>query len=290
MSPLRSQFIRELVIRGMSERTQEAYVGAVYGLAKHYHQVPDQLTDEHLKDYLFHLARERKLAVSSLNVTISALRRFYEWVLHRPVPLVRQGLPRLHKETRRPRVYSVEELERLFTVGCHRPQQRAFLMTVYGGGLRLQEACHLQVEDIMASRMQIRVRQGKGRKDRYTLLSPTLLKELRAYAQGRGLTTWVFPSSHRPAEAIVDCTGQRMFDAALKRAGLPSRGGIHALRHSFATHLIESGVELTVVQRLLGHSSLTTTSGYLHVSQQRMAQVKSPLQLLDLSSLDSNKA
>ena len=261
---------------------------AVYCLAKHYRKSPDRLNDEELKNYMFHLAHEKQLAASSLNQYISAFRLFYETVLQRPMDQVRRAMPRVHRAIRRPQVYSVEELERLFSVGCPYPKHRAFLMTVYGAGLRLSEACHLKAEHIHRYRMQIRVEQGKGRKDRYTLLSPKLLEELKAYWECFRPAHWLFPASNDPRLPMVEGVGQKIFYTALKRAGLPRRGGIHSLRHSFATHLLESGVEITVLQRLLGHSSLATTATYLHVRQERLAQIKSPLQLLDLSRLKAD--
>lgn len=284
MTPLRQQFVRELVLRGIAPRTQHAYVYQVYRLAKHYHRSPDQLTDEELKVYLFHLAKDLKLSPSTLNQAVSALRRFYQFVLHRSVDHLQQIVPRVRHAIRRPEVFSVEELERLFTAGCPNIKHRAFLVTVYGAGLRLGEACHLKFEDIRRSRMQIRVVQGKGRKDRYTILSPRLLELLEQYWWGYRPTMWVFPSSHNPELPLDERCGQKIFYAALDRAGLPRRGGIHSLRHSFATHLLEGGVEITVVQRLLGHSSLATTSNYLHVRQERLAEITSPLQLLSFGS------
>jgi site-specific recombinase XerD len=157
-------------------------------------------------------------------------------------------------------------------------------MTLYGAGLRLDEACHLKFEHINRARMQIRVVQGKGRKDRYTILSPALLQELERYWRCCRPDHWLFPGAN-PQLPMEPRTGQKIFYTAVRRAGLPRRGGIHSLRHSFATHLLEAGVEITVVQRLLGHSNLSTTSNYLHVRQERLAQVKSPLQLLDLRRL-----
>ena len=284
MTTLRQQFIRELVIRGTSPRTQESYVAAVYGLAKHYHQAPDQISDEQIKDYMFYLASERKLAASSLNVTVCALRSFYQLVLHRSMEPLKLTLPWVARAVRRPQVFATEELERLFTVGCPNPKHRAFLMTVYGGGLRLMEACHLQPIHIDSARMQIRVVAGKGRKDRYTLLSPRLLSELRSYWQTFRPGPWLFFGRDRQSP-LSDGTGQKVFEHAVRRTGLPRKGGIHSLRHSFATHLLEAGVEITVVQRLLGHSSISTTVNYLHVRRERLAEIQSPLQLLDLDGV-----
>ena len=282
MTTLREKLIRELVIRGTSPRTQEAYVRAVYDLAKHYHKPPDQLSDEELKNHLFYLATERKFAASSLNQVVSALRFFYGFVLRRSVDHLRLTLPRVNREVRRPQVYSVAQIQRLLTVGCPHLKHQAFLMTVYGAGLRVSEACHLKAEHIDRARMQIRVEQGKGRKDRYTLLCPKLLQELEAYWHCFHPQHWLFPASHDPQQPMDERVGQKIFYQAVKRAGLPVKGGIHSLRHSFATHLLEAGVEITVVQRLLGHAHLGTTSGYLHVRQERLAQIKSPLELLDL--------
>jgi integrase/recombinase XerD len=283
MSLLRQQFIRELVIRGMAETTQCSYVCWVHQLAKHYHLAPDQLSDEQVKVFLQYLVQERKLAPSSLNQAGSALRCFYQLVLRRSVEKVQLAVPRFRQATRRPEVFSIQEMERLLTVGCPHPKHRAFLMTVYGAGLRLNEACHLKIKDLNSARGQIRVEQGKGRKDRYTLFSPALQEQLRIYWKAFRPLHWLFPSSEQPNEPMCAGTGQKIFRKAVARAGLQRHGGIHSLRHSFATHLLESGVEITVVQRLLGHSSLSTTSTYLHVTQQRLAQIKSPLQLLDLS-------
>ncbi len=283
MTTLRQNFIRELVIRGISPRTQHTYVIQVYYLARYYHKSPDQLTDEELKNYIFYLVEKKHLAASSINQAISALRFFYRTVLKRSVDFLRETLPRVRRAMRRPQVFSTEEMERLLTIGCLHPKHRAFLMTLYGAGLRLDEACHLKPEHINRARMQIRVVQGKGRKDRYTLLSPVLLEELEKYWLYVRPQHWLFPASGNPQLPMDPRVGQKFFYTAVRRAGLPRRGGIHSLRHSFATHLLEAGVEITVVQRLLGHSNLATTSNYLHVRQERLAQVRSPLQLLDLS-------
>jgi len=269
----------------MAPKTQEAYVRAVRDLAAHYHKGPDLVTDEEIKDYLVHLAQGKQLARSSVNVAVNGMRCFFDLVLKRNCEHLQRAIPHCRKAIRRPRVYSIEELERLFTVGCVHPKHRVFLMTVYGGGLRLGEACRLKLAQIDSARMQIRVEEGKGRKDRYTLLSARLLQELRDYYRLFRPKQWLFFGRDQ-GEPLPDATGQKIFYNAQARAGLPDKGGIHSLRHSFATHLLESGVEITVVQRLLGHSSLATTSVYLHVRQERLAQIQSPLQLLQLSKTD----
>jgi site-specific recombinase XerD len=266
----------------MALKTQEAYVRAVRELAAHYHKKPDLISDEEVKQYLVHLAEVKQLARSSVNVAVNGMRCFFDLVLNRDCEHLKRIMPRCQKAIRRPRVYSIEELERLFTVGCVHPKHRAFLMTVYGGGLRLGEACRLKLSHIDSARMQIRVENGKGHKDRYTLLSPRLLQELRDYYRMFRPKDWLFFGRHQ-TEPLPSGTGQHIFYHAQQRAELPERGGIHSLRHSFATHLLESGVEITAVQRLLGHSSLSTTSVYLHVRQERLAQIQSPLQLLQIS-------
>jgi integrase len=230
MSKLRQRLIQELVLRDCSPRTQEAYVSAVYQLAKFYGRSPDALSDQELKEYLFHLAHTRQLSASSRNQATSALRFFYTHVLGRPVEQLTRVLPRPTQPTRRPQVFGTGELERLFTVGCVHPKHRAFLMTVYGAGLRLNEACHLQCEHLLSERGQIRVVQGKGKKDRYTLLSPRLLQELRQYWRWCRPPHWLFPASRDPRAPMIDGTGQRIFYKAVARAGLPDKGGIHSLR------------------------------------------------------------
>lgn len=285
MTPLRQQLIQELVLRGLSDRTQEAYVHQVYQLAKFYRQSPDQLSDQQVRQYLFHLAHQRKLAASTVNQAVNAFRFFYHHVARRDLEALRRALPIGRKEIHRPQVFSIEELGKLFTVGCPHPKPRAFLMTVYGAGLRLNEACHLKFEHIDSARMQTRVVQGKGKKDRYTLLSPKLLEELRLYWRLFRPEHWLFPSSRDPLKPMIDATAQKMYYAAVQRAGLRRKGGLHALRHSFATHLLEAGVEITVLQRLLGHSSLSTTATYLHVRRERLAQIQGPLELLDLRTV-----
>ena len=280
MTPLREQLIAALTLKRYSPKTHEAYVGAVAGLARYYGRGPDQICNQEITAYLLHLHTARRLSASTLNVAVSGLRFFYAQVLERSLAEVEKALPRPQQPKQYARVYSLEEIRHLLQEGCRKPAQRVFLMTVYGAGLRLNEACHLKLEDIESRRMMIRVNQGKGARDRYTILSPWLLAELRRYWRLFRPRPWLFPSSYDPQRPLVDRSAQKMFYAALERCGLPNKGGIHALRHSFATHLLESGVEITVIKMLLGHRSLTTTSNYLHVSGERLAQIRSPLDLI----------
>jgi integrase/recombinase XerD len=280
MSPLRTQYIGLLTLRGYTQRTQESYVNAVAALGCHYGRSPDRLSDEQVRDYLIGL-HQRGLSRSTVNVAISALRVFYGSMLKRPVARIEECLPRPRKVTRRPRVYSREELRALFVTGCRSLRDRAFLMTVYGAGLRLSEACHLKFEDVESSRSMLRVNQGKGNKDRYTVLSPWLLEVLRDYWRVfRPQGPWLFPAARLPDKPMVDGSAQMIFCRALKRAGLPNRGGIHCLRHSFATHLLEDGVDVLTIKKLMGHANFATTAGYLHVSAEQAVRVRSPLEVI----------
>ncbi len=280
MTELRKRLIEELALRGYSAKTEEAYVHAVAGLAQRYGRAPDELSDPEVRAYLLEQHLKTNKAASTLNVLVSGLRFFHRWVLRRPFAHIERSLPRVRRQIRRPQAYTREEIQRLLTVGAPNPKHRAFLMTVYGAGLRLNEACHLRFEHLDRSAGQIRVEQGKGRKDRYTVFPNRLITELDSYWRLYRPQGWVFPSSRDPQQPMPDGTGQKIFYAAVERAGLRDKGGIHCLRHSFATHWLEAGIPLFVLKRLLGHTSLSTTAGYLHVSREHLAKIKSPLDRL----------
>lgn len=279
MKPLRQKLVDALTLRGYSVRTIESYVSSVESLSKAYWRSPEKISDEEIAGFLLRGVREEHWSASTLNVRISGLRFFYQHVLGRSLMEVQRALPRCKRARRAPRVYSRGELERLFENGCRNLKERVFLMTVYGGGLRLGEACRLKLQDIESERLRIRVEQSKGKKDRYTLLSERLLKELREYYRWYRPAEYLFASSRDPHQPWSHRAGQGVFRRALERAGLPNRGGIHSLRHSFATHLLEAGVEITVIRVLLGHNSLAATSVYLHVADTRFGQLRSPLDL-----------
>ena len=259
----------------MAPRTQAAYLTAVQGIAKYYHQRPDTLSEAQLQAYIRSLLDERHLSASSVRVVIMGVRFFYTQTLRRPWPNV--PLPKRTKTL--PEVLSREEVARLLA-STTTVRQRAVLMTTYGGGLRVSEVVRLQVSDIDAGRGMLRVEQGKGRKDRYTLLGPRLLAELRRYWQlYRPTPPWLFPRQSKPAPMPIE-TAQRMYYAAKERAGITKAGGIHALRHAFTTHLLEGGADLATLQRLLGHESVTTTMHYVHLAQHQLTAHGSPLESL----------
>jgi integrase/recombinase XerD len=282
MGELRERMQHDLVVRGMSPRTQEAYLAAVQGLAQHYHQRPDILSAQHVEGYVRHLIEQRHLAPNSVRVAVFGLRFFYTVTLKRPtftLPLPK-GVKKL------PEVLSREEVARLLA-STTTLRERALLMTTYGGGLRVSEVVRLRVTDIDAQRGMIRVEQGKGRKDRYTLLGPRLLAELRHYWQVyRPAPPWLFPQRHKAAP-MDPTTAQKPYYAAKRRAGITKAGGIHVLRHAFATHLLEAGTDLPTLQQLLGHDSVTTTMRYVHVAQKRVTAQGS---LLDSLPLDTPAA
>lgn len=291
MTTLRQRLIDELELRGMSRSTQESYVGIVSMLARHYQRSPDLISDEELRAYLLHLKRERHNGVSTLIVAVSALRFFYHHVLCRPTAAIETALPRMRKPKLLPRVFSPEQIARLLQVEELNLKHRTMLMTAYASGVRVSELCALRPEHILGERGQIRVVQGKGAKDRYTVLSPRLLEQLRTYWRAeRPVGGWLFPSRWKPGHAVTVCSVQVVYRRAARLAGVPGNGGIHALRHSFATHLLEAGVPLTVIQRLLGHTSLVTTARYLHVRRETLTGLHGLLEAIDLKALVKQSA
>ena len=277
MSSLRKQMEADMAVRGLAYRTRETYVQSVAKLAKFYSRRPDQISETEVQRYLLHLLQERKLAHSSCNVMVSALEFFYRVTLHRRE--IEFCLPRPKVPAKLPQILAREEVAALIEKTSNL-KHRALLMTTYGAGLRLQEVCRLRLCDIDAKRMMLRVELGKGAKDRYTLLSPRLLDELRRYWLLHRPKQWLFPSPRVPELPLPKQTAHRIYHAAKDRAGITKAGGIHALRHAFATHLLEAGVDIHSIQRLMGHDSLSTTERYFHLAQKHLSGIASPLDLL----------
>ena len=275
MGELRERMQQALIVRGMSPRTQRSYLAAGQGLAKYYHQSPDTVGEAQLHAYLQYLIEQRQLAPSSVRVAVMGLRFFY---LHpRQRPFANLPLPKRTKTL--PVVFSREEVARL-RASTAALRERALLMTTYGGGLGVSEVVRLRVSASEAQRDLLRIEQGKGRKDRYPLLGPRLLATLRQYWQVyHPIRPWVFPQRRQP-RPLDPATAQKLYSAAKRRAGITKAGGIHGLRHAFATHAVEGGMDLATLQQLLGHDSITTTMRYVHVARRQAAGQGSPLESL----------
>ena len=280
MTPLRQRMLDAMSVRGLRPSTQQCYADAIYGLAKHYRGDPAQYTAQEIDAYLLHLVQERHLSYSSMNQAASAARFLYEKVLGHERAVFH--IPMAKVPAKQPELLAREEIAHLFAA-CWRPTHRMLLQTVYATGLRVSEACALRVGDIdsHSDRLCIRVACGKGGKGRYTLLSPTLLQLLRFYARCVRPGTWLFcdPSGKQPMHIGM---AQRAYHGACQRAHITKGGGIHTLRHCFATHLLEGGVDLFTIQKLLGHSHISTTGRYLHLisPQFRPDKALDPLDLL----------
>jgi integrase/recombinase XerD len=283
MGRLRDQMIRAMQLRRFAGATQKAYLEAVVGLTKHFMVSPDQLTATQIQDYILYLFSKRQLQWNTVNVITTGLKFFYSHVVQRPD--IAPAIPPRRTPRPLPEILSAGELERLFAATSN-PKHRMLLMTTYAGGLRVSEVIKLQACHLDSQRGLIRVVHGKRDKDRYTLLSPRLLEELRAYWKAFRPPLWLFPSRN-PQQHLNDETARSVFQKAKAKAGIHKGGNIHMLRHSFASHLLEAGADLRTIQILLGHASILTTSRYLHVTRKTLDGTRSPLDLLDLSQLPS---
>jgi len=276
MTPLRQRMLEDLQLRNYSPSTIETYIRCVADFAMHFGKPPDQLGPEHIRGYQLFLVRERKAAWSTFNQYVCALRFFYHTTLGRKEMI--EHIPYPRHERRLPAVLSQAEVAALLQAKTNL-KHRALLTTLYAAGLRVSEAANLLVSDIESERMLIRVRHGKGRKDRYVMLSPKLLDLLRHYWKVYRPTHWLFPGD--PADRHMSRhTIHTICRQAAAAAGMSKPVSPHTLRHSFATHLLESGTDLRTIQILLGHRNLKTTSLYMHVSTLTLASTVSPLDLL----------
>lgn len=274
MTPLRQRLIHDLQIRNRSPRTIECYVAQVAAFARHFGRSPELLDQEHIRQYQLYLLHEKRASWSLFNQTVCALRFFYKVTL--PRDWVVTHLPYGKRPHKTPCVLSRAEVRQLLSCAT-RPLHRILLTTLYAAGLRLSEGLHLQLPDIDSRRMLLHVRSGKGQKDRLVSLSPVLLEELRAWHRIRRPTTWLFPGQRD--EPIHSSTIQRACRDAAIAAGLTKHATPHTLRHSYATHLLEAGLDVRTLQKLLGHSQLSTTAHYTHVTDERLRGVVSPLDL-----------
>jgi site-specific recombinase XerD len=276
MTPLRRRMIDDMQLRNLAPRTIDAYARRVAAFARHFGRSPDALGPEDVRAYLLHLVQEKHVSWSLYNQTVAALKFLYEVTLERPGVLHRIKCPKQPKTL--PTVLSTEEVTRFFAA-IRGLKHRAILMTAYAAGLRISEVVALRPDDIDSQRMVIRVRQAKGRKDRYVMLSPRLLGLLREYWKAARPTGWLFPGEV-PGRPISGKAVQSSCARAARTAGLGKHVTVHTLRHSFATHLLEAGTDIRTIQVLLGHRNLKTTAIYTHVAPTAGETTRSPLDRL----------
>ena len=272
MTCLKQRMIEDLQLRGLSPRTQDAYVRVVRQLAEHYDKPPDEITEEELRQYFLYLTNGKGVSASAFRGALCGIKFFYQYTLKREWPTL--DLVRPAKEKKLPVVLSVEEVHQV--LGCVRLRHyRVCLTTIYSCGLRLQEGVHLQVADIDSARMLVHVHRGKGAKDRFVPLPRRTLELLRGYWAAHRNPTWIFPTT-RPADVFSLAAAtrsmevssvQRALKAAVVESGLHKPATVHTLRHSYATHLLEAGVNLRIIQAYLGHSSPTSTAIYTHLTR-----------------------
>ncbi len=273
MGKLRDQMLMDLQLSGAKPRTQETYLREVENLAKYFNRSPAELEEAELKKYMLYMINERHLSEGTFRFYVAGLKFFYRTTLKREWPVEKIRHPRSKRKL--PVVLDLTEVESLFSV-TRNLKHKAILMITYSSGLRVSETARLKLTDIDSKRMTVRVSNGKGGKDRYSILSETALEHLRRYWKKYHPTEWLFAGSKGEGHISLS-TIQQVFKQAKKRAGITKPASVHTLRHSFATHLIEAGTSLHHVQLLLGHRSPTTTTVYLHVSRLNLAQVVSPL-------------
>ncbi|HZQ45144.1 MAG TPA: site-specific integrase [Acidobacteriaceae bacterium] len=277
MTELRNRMIEKLRLKNYSLRTQQAYVAAVAHFARHFGRSPDELGAEQIRQWQVYLQGEKKASWSYFNQAMSALRFFYREILGRDELIPRLSFMR--RERRLPVIPSIDEVG-AFLEAIGNERYRMILTVIYACGLRLLEATHIEVRDIDSQRMLIHVRQGKGKKDRYVTLSPLLLEMLRAYWRQYRPKRLLFPAPDDPNKPLNPTTLQKHCQNVCLRAGIKKKVTPRTLRHAFATHLLEGGANIRVVQTLLGHGSVHTTEIYTHVSDEAIRNVVSPLDRL----------
>jgi site-specific recombinase XerD len=269
--------IEDMRIRNFTEKTQTSYCQYVSQFARHFRRSPELLGPEEIRAYQYHLVHERKLSASSLFVAVGALRFLYRVTLKKDWP-IETIIPTPKRETRLPVVLSQEEVRRfLDAVAIYK--HRVILTTCYAAGLRISEAICLTSRAIDSARMTLRVEQGKGRQDRYVMLSPTLLQVLREWWRAERPTHWLFPGDTPQCHVTHDAVEQACRKARV-RCGLTKPVTPHSLRHCFAVHLLETGTDVRTIQLLLGHRRLSTTARYLHIARNAVCATTSPLDLL----------
>jgi len=289
VTQLRQKMLEELQRRNYSHRTAKTYVRIVRDFAEYFHQPPDKLGPEQIRQYQAHLFQAKKLAPATVSQYVSALRFLFVKTLRRH--FLAEYIPFPKSRKRLPTVLSPEEVTRLIDAACNL-YHRTLLVTLYSTAARRAELCQLKVQDIDSQRMMIRINQGKGGRDREVPLSPKLLETLRVYFRWMQPATFLFPGTVKGVRADVPITPNVVWLAcrqAAQRAGITKRLSPHSLRHSCASHLLEAGADLRTIQVLLGHSRLEHTLIYLHLSPKHLQAIPNPLDALEVSGLEGVK-
>jgi integrase/recombinase XerD len=269
MSRLRQKMIEDMQLRGLALRTQEAYINAVFQLSKRLKKSPDQVSEGELRDYFLYLKNEKQVADSTFSIALCGIKFFYERTLGKEWHILQ--LTRPDRKKKLPVVFSMDEVKRVLDC-VHRFQYQVCLKTIYACGLRLLEGTRLRVEDIDGDRKMLHVVAGKGGKDRYVPLPDHTLGLLRHLWATHRNPGWMFPARNGLA-ALDESAIQKAFQSALRESGVHKAGSVHTLRHSYATHLLEAGVDLRIIQVYLGHASPSTTAIYTHLTSVTEAQV-----------------
>lgn len=273
MTPLRKRTLDYMVVKGYAEATKRAYIYQIQEFAKHFKSCPSKLGQPEILEFLRYLREDRKLSKSVINCAYSAIKMLFVSVLDKPWQA--QLLPRPRKEKKLPTILSITEVKSLIAQ-TKNIKHRTILMLIYCAGLRLSEVVQLRVRDIVPARQRLFVRQSKGDKDRYSILSDRMMIQLQEYHRFYAPHKWLFVGADM-THHIGRTTVQKIYKQAKQRAGLPAEGGVHQLRHCFATHAIESGMDVSSLQKLLGHSSLRTTAVYLHLKNDDLSNFQHPL-------------
>jgi integrase/recombinase XerD len=276
MNSIFNKLLETCDLRNLSDNTQRSYLRVIRQFSEYFRRSPEELGTEEIREYLLHLKRDKKHATQTLDCAYSALKFFYHAVLDRPWEI--SPVPRVKVGKRLPVILSTEEIIALLSV-IKNIRHKALLTIIYSAGLRTSEAANLKVSDIDSARMQLRIQNAKGSKDRYTILSETALLTLRQYWKIYRPRTWLFPG--RFGDKPIGFRGiSFIFNRYKKQAGIIKTASVHSLRHSFATHLLENGADLHHIQLLMGHSSPKTTTVYLHVRRVDLQRITSPLDLI----------
>jgi site-specific recombinase XerD len=276
MSELRNKMIIDMELRGFSLKTIKNYTNHVSNFAKFYNKSPELLDEKEIRDYLHYCITEKKLSEGTVNYINASLKFFYTKTLNKQWNI--DNLARVKERRRLPVVLSPQEIKAIFDATQH-IKYKAIFMTIYSAGLRISEACNLKITDIDSKNMQIFIRQGKGKKDRYSILSKSNLQILREYWKIYKPKEYLFSGRYR-TDAISARSVQKVLVESLKNAKISKNATVHTLRHSFATHLLDTGTDICYIQRLLGHTRITTTTIYLHLRRMDLLNIKSPLDIL----------